>query len=235
MDRLSRFVQELKTFRVKDTWTHVRHQAQIARPPASTPLLVVCWIALLTALSNSSLHRYPPVERSCARSRPDMINLICRIRPFHCQDTATNSAAEIVTQGLRPQQIPPQRRSRPASHTLSSRSARTAWPVWPLCSSGGPGRRRTRPSAARAEAMNAASSDPASSASASSDATPSPTDESPLAIVNPANMSQPRFHCRRQRRRLPNRAQPAFVSMPSLAGLNAAMNTERMRPTWCCG
>ena len=172
MDRLSRFVQELKTFQVKDRWAQFRHRLDCASAAFDDAIgRLLDW--LLMALSNSSLHRYAPVERllrkiTAAHDQVDLPDQTVSTGQKTADEVVTD---EIVTQGRGPRQIPPTTVVSPRFAQVVARSARAAlagfaivllWWSWP---SG-------QASATRTVAMNAASSNPASSGVGKSERNP---------------------------------------------------------------
>ncbi len=199
---------------------------------------------LLTALSNSFLCQYPSVERLLDRITTGHHHFDLPVdQPLDSQYTDENGAAGIVTHGLQSQQIRSAATVSPRFAHAVSRSARIGfaglaivllWWSWPS------GQNSAAHSAAQSAASDAMSveaaavgssamvSEPAGAMSEGEVILPTPTAESPLAIVNPANMVATQVPTT-----VPvpsptpdgrNRAQPAFVSMPSLAGVHAADN-----------
>jgi murein DD-endopeptidase MepM/ murein hydrolase activator NlpD len=227
MHRLTRFVQELMTSPVgshwigaawiSDIWTRV-HSWFKSGSAGFDAAIGRSLDTLLTALSNSSLCQYTSVER-----------LLNKITARHqhldpsesSQFTDDYDVTEIVTHGIEPQRIPAMATVSPRFVHAVSRSARTGfvglaivllWWSWPS------GLSSAAHSAAQAVAVESASTE---SAPTSEDAAPSSTDEAPLAIVNPANMSATQVPTPSPTNDRQSHAQPAFVSMPSLAGVNA--------------
>ncbi len=222
----------MKTFQAKNAWTRVCFWFRSASD-AFDAVIGHLLDTLLTALSNSFLCQYPSVERLLDKITAGHHHFDL---PADSQYTDENSAAEIVTHGLPSQQIRSAATVSPRFAHAVSRSARIGfagfaivllWWSWPSGQS----------SAAHSAAQSAASNAPSVQSIAMQAAAveprlqgeailPTPTDEAPLGIVNPANRvatqvpatvpaPSPTTDGR-------NRSQPAFVSMPSLAGINAA-------------
>jgi murein DD-endopeptidase MepM/ murein hydrolase activator NlpD len=245
MDRLLRVVQELRAFPAKDVWSWVClffRSASDAFDAAIGRLLDT----LLAAIASSFLCRYAAVERLL-----DKITAGHQHADPGADPPSNNviGAAEIVTQGLEPKQLEPQQiRSAttvsPRFAHAVSRSARVSfvgvaivllWWSWPS------GQRTAAYSSAQFAAMSPTSVQsiamtPANVNPGSRDEVvlPTPTAEAPLGIVNPANIVATQVPTavptpsptvvRQTSTDEGRRRQPAFVSMPSLAGVDAADN-----------
>jgi murein DD-endopeptidase MepM/ murein hydrolase activator NlpD len=198
MHRLSRFVQEVKTFQAAESWTQIYHWFKSVS--ASFDAVVGRLLnTLLMALANSSLRRHAPIEHflrtiTAGHDASDLWD-----RPEFADEIVTHPAATVSPRFA-------QSVARSARVGFVGLAIVVVWWSWP--SGGSP--------AAHSSARSLAMGEPRAQATSTT-----PPTTVPLAIVNPANQAATQTPLATEPR---NQRQPAFVSMPSLAGLNAGVN-----------